>query len=49
MPTVKINDVNIYYESHGSGSPLVFAYGLGGNTGMWTGQMARAATCSASA
>jgi 3-oxoadipate enol-lactonase len=39
MPTVKINDVNIYYESHGSGLPLVFAYGLGGNTGMWAGQI----------
>ena len=39
MPTIRINDVNIYYESHGSGFPLVFAYGLGGNTGMWTGQI----------
>lgn len=39
MPTVRINDVNIYYESHGNGFPLVFAYGLGGNTGMWAGQI----------
>ncbi len=39
MPTVRINDVNIYYESHGKGFPLVFAYGLGGNTGMWAGQI----------
>lgn len=39
MPTVRINDVHIYYESHGNGFPLVFAYGLGGNTGMWTGQI----------
>ena len=39
MPTVRINDVNVYYESHGKGFPLVFAYGLGGNTGMWDGQI----------
>jgi pimeloyl-ACP methyl ester carboxylesterase len=39
MPTVRINDVHIYYESHGNGFPLVFAYGLGGNTGMWAGQI----------
>ncbi len=39
MATVRINDVNIYYESHGSGFPLVFVYGLGGNTGMWAGQI----------
>jgi pimeloyl-ACP methyl ester carboxylesterase len=40
MPTALINGVNIYYESHGSGFPLVFAYGLGGNTGKWAGQVA---------
>jgi 3-oxoadipate enol-lactonase len=40
MPTALINGANIYYESHGSGFPLVFAYGLGGNTGMWAGQVA---------
>ena len=39
MATVQLNDVNIYYESHGSGFPLVFVYGLGGNTGMWAGQI----------
>lgn len=39
MPTVRINGVNIYYESHGSGFPLVFVYGLGGNTGMWAPQI----------
>lgn len=39
MPTVRINGVDIYYESHGSGFPLVFSYGLGGNTGMWAGQI----------
>jgi len=39
MPKVRINDVNIHYESYGSGFPVVFAYGLGGNTGMWAGQI----------
>jgi 3-oxoadipate enol-lactonase len=39
MPTARINDIDIYYEDYGSGFPLVFAYGLGGNTGMWAGQI----------
>ena len=39
MPSALINGVNIYYESHGSGFPLVFAYGLGGNTDEWAGQI----------
>ena len=40
MPTAKVNGINIYYESHGSGFPLVFAYGLGGNTTEWEPQVA---------
>ena len=27
--------VRIYYESHGTGEPLLLAYGIGGNAGMW--------------
>src|SRR4029453_17679786 len=27
--------VRIYYEEHGSGTPLVLAYGIGGNARMW--------------
>jgi pimeloyl-ACP methyl ester carboxylesterase len=27
--------VRIYYEEHGSGQPLLLAYGIGGNAGMW--------------
>jgi len=27
--------VRIYYEEHGSGRPLLLAYGIGGNAGMW--------------
>ena len=39
MPTANVNGTNIYYESHGKGFPLVFAYGLGGNTSEWEPQM----------
>ena len=39
MPHARFNGANIYYESHGSGFPLVLAYGLGGNTGEWAGQI----------
>ena len=36
MPYVRTDDrVGIYYEQHGAGSPLVLAYGIGGNTDMW--------------
>jgi 3-oxoadipate enol-lactonase len=27
--------VRIYYEDHGAGRPVVLAYGIGGNAGMW--------------
>ena len=40
MPTVTINGVNIYYESHGEGFPLALAYGLGGSTAQWKPQIA---------
>jgi pimeloyl-ACP methyl ester carboxylesterase len=43
MPFVQTEDVRIYYEHHGanylSQSPLVLAYGLGGNTSMWWPQV----------
>src|SRR5690349_9709318 len=38
MPSVRTDDgVRIYYEAHGrpSGSPLVLAYGIGGNADLW--------------
>lgn len=36
MPYARTDDrVRIYYEEHGAGSPLVLAYGIGGNAGMW--------------
>ena len=39
MPTALLNGVRIHYESYGSGFPLIFAYGLGGNTTEWAGQI----------
>ena len=36
MPFARAHDkVRIYYEVHGSGTPLVLAYGIGGNVEMW--------------
>jgi pimeloyl-ACP methyl ester carboxylesterase len=36
MPYLKTDDgVRIYYEEHGKGTPLVLAYGIGGNAKMW--------------
>jgi pimeloyl-ACP methyl ester carboxylesterase len=36
MPYARTDDrVRIYYEERGSGTPLVLAYGIGGNTDMW--------------
>jgi 3-oxoadipate enol-lactonase len=39
MPRANINGIHLYYESYGRGVPLVLAYGLGGNTHMWAGQV----------
>jgi pimeloyl-ACP methyl ester carboxylesterase len=36
MPFLKTGDrVRLYYEEHGSGTPLVLAYGIGGNADLW--------------
>ncbi len=36
MPHFTTSDgVSIYYEEHGAGAPVVLAYGIGGNAGMW--------------
>ena len=36
MPYARTDDrVKLYYEVHGEGTPLVLAYGIGGNVGMW--------------
>lgn len=31
MPTVKVNDINMYYEIHGEGEPLLMIQGMGGD------------------
>jgi pimeloyl-ACP methyl ester carboxylesterase len=35
MPTVRIRDLNLYYESHGRGDPLLMIMGLGGSALAW--------------
>ena len=39
MPTVKVGDINIYYEIHGQGEPLVLIMGFGSNSGQWFRQI----------
>lgn len=35
MPTEKVNGIELYYESHGSGEPLLFLHGGGGMGADW--------------
>ena len=35
MPIAKVNDINMYYEIHGEGKPLVLIAGLGMDLSMW--------------
>jgi pimeloyl-ACP methyl ester carboxylesterase len=36
MPYLRTDDrVKLYYEEHGEGTPLVLAYGIGGNADLW--------------
>ena len=36
MPYLRTDDhVRLYYEEHGDGTPLVLAYGIGGNADLW--------------
>lgn len=35
MPTVRINDINLYYEVSGAGDPLILIRGLGSNADHW--------------
>jgi 3-oxoadipate enol-lactonase len=39
MPFLDRNGSNLYYESHGTGEPLVFAHGRGGNHLSWWQQI----------
>lgn len=40
MPYAPINDIQMFYESHGAGPALVFAHGRGGNHLSWWRQVA---------
>jgi 3-oxoadipate enol-lactonase len=35
MPTEHVNDIQIYYEIHGEGEPLVLICGLGTDISEW--------------
>jgi 3-oxoadipate enol-lactonase len=35
MPKIKVNDINLYYEVHGEGQPLVFVAGFSANHSVW--------------
>jgi pimeloyl-ACP methyl ester carboxylesterase len=39
MPFAPINGIEMYYEEHGDGPPLVFAHGVGGNHASWYQQV----------
>ena len=39
MPTIRANDIDIYYEEHGSGEPLLLIMGWGGNAATWKPQI----------
>jgi pimeloyl-ACP methyl ester carboxylesterase len=36
VPKVKVNDIEIYYEIHGDGPPLIMIYGYGGTSESWS-------------
>ena len=40
MPTAKIRDIQIYYEEHGRGQPLLMILGLGQDVATWGFQIA---------
>ncbi|HIJ58314.1 MAG TPA: alpha/beta fold hydrolase [Deltaproteobacteria bacterium] len=39
MPKANIRDMEIYYEEHGQGTPLVMILGLGQDTATWSFQI----------
>jgi len=39
MPTAKVGDINIYYETQGDGEPLVLIMGYGAHSGWWAPQI----------
>jgi pimeloyl-ACP methyl ester carboxylesterase len=41
MSKAKVNDIQVYYEVHGEGFPLIMIMGLGGNIDWWDPRMTR--------
>jgi 3-oxoadipate enol-lactonase len=39
MPIIKANDIDVYYETRGDGSPLLLINGWGGNLNSWSPEM----------
>ncbi len=39
MPTAQLNGIDIYYEDHGSGYPVVLTHGYASSSRMWEGQI----------
>jgi pimeloyl-ACP methyl ester carboxylesterase len=39
MPTIRLDEVEIHYEVHGTGHPLLLISGLGGGSWSWYGQI----------
>lgn len=39
MPTITVNGIDLYYESHGTGDPVVLLHGLGSSTRDWEPQL----------
>ena len=40
MPTININNMDLFYSDHGSGNPIIFIHGLGANHKMFEPQVA---------
>jgi 3-oxoadipate enol-lactonase len=40
MPTIHVNGVDLYYETHGTGEPVLLVHGLGSSTLDWAPQIA---------
>jgi pimeloyl-ACP methyl ester carboxylesterase len=39
MPTARLNGIEIYYEDHGSGEPVLLTHGYGSTSAMWVPQV----------
>ena len=39
MTKIKVNDVELYYEMHGEGEPIIFIYGWMDDCSAWNSQI----------